>query len=424
MVISPKKLAAGTATAALAAVTVLGVSLQWSRSEAFFQDSPKEIVDEVWQIVDRDYVDSVGKFSPDSWRKLRNEYLSKDYKDKKEAYASIREMLKTLGDPYTRFMDPDQFKDMQIDTSGELTGVGIQLSQDPETKQLIVVSPIEGSPAAAAGIRSRDVILKIDSRSTQGMDSDAAVKLIRGPVGTKVTLTIKRGNEELNIPLTREKIELHAVSFRKQNSASGPVGYIRLRQFNANAASEMRQAILNLEKDNVNGYVMDLRSNPGGLLFGAIDIARMWMPKGVIVSTKDRSGVSEQASANNRAITSKPLVILVDGGSASASEILSGALQDNHRAILVGTKTFGKGLVQSVRPLGDGSGMAVTIARYLTPSGRDIHKHGIEPDVEAKLNDKQREELAKSQDDIGTSSDPQYQVAVQALDKAIASARR
>ena len=424
MVISPKKLAAGTATAALAAVTVLGVSLQWSRSEAFFQDSPKEIVDEVWQIVDRDYVDSVGKFTPEGWRKLRNEYLSRDYKDKKEAYASIREMLKTLGDPYTRFMDPDQFKDMQIDTSGELTGVGIQLSQDPETKQLVVVSPIEGSPAAAAGVRSRDVILRIDSKTTQGMDSDQAVKLIRGPVGTKVTLTIKRGNEELTVPLTRQKIELHAVSFRRQDSSSGPVGYIRLRQFNANAAAEMRQAIVALEKDNVNGYVMDLRSNPGGLLFGAIDIARMWMPKGVIVSTKDRQGISEQATANNRAITSKPLVVLVDGGSASASEILSGALQDNHRALLVGTKTFGKGLVQSVRPLGDGSGMAVTIARYLTPSGRDIHKHGIDPDVESKLDDKQRETLAKNQDDIGTASDPQYRVAVQALQKEIASARR
>ncbi|ABB56744.1 carboxyl-terminal processing protease CtpC [Synechococcus elongatus] len=422
MAFSNRKLIAGICASAIATVAVVGAGNHWARGQALFQESPKEIIDEVWQVVDRNYVDSVGTFDRNKWRQLRREYLARNYKTREEAYSAVKEMLKTLGDPYTRFMDPDEFKDMQIDTSGELTGVGIQLSQDPDTKELIVVSPIEGSPAAAAGIRSRDVIVKIDQKTTQGMSSDEAVKLIRGPVGSKITLTIRREKETIAFPIVRERIEIHSVSARVQESPTGPVGYIRLRQFSANSAPEMRQAIKDLEAKNVKGYVLDLRSNPGGLLYASIDIARMWLPKGVIVSTKDRSGISEQASANNRALTDKPLVVLVDGGSASASEILSGALQDNNRAVLIGSKTFGKGLVQSVRPLGDGSGLAVTIAKYLTPSGRDINKQGIEPNIVAELTDAQREDLSKNQDQIGTASDPQFQSALKVLTQQIATA--
>lgn len=422
MAFSNRKLIAGVFASAIATITVVGAGSHWARGQALFQESPKEIIDEVWQVVDRNYVDSVGTFDRNKWRELRREYLARNYKTQEEAYEAVKEMLKTLGDPYTRFMDPGEFRDMQIDTSGELTGVGIQLSQDPDTKELIVVSPIEGSPAAAAGIRSRDVIKRIDEKTTAGMASDDAVKLIRGPVGSKVTLTIQRGDETITFPIVRERIEIHSVSSRVENSPTGPVGYIRLRQFSANSAPEMRQAIKDLEAKNVKGYVLDLRSNPGGLLFASIDIARMWLPRGVIVSTKDRSGVSEQASANNRALTDKPLVVLVDGGSASASEILSGALQDNNRAVLIGSKTFGKGLVQSVRPLGDGSGLAVTIAKYLTPSGRDINKQGIEPDIVSELTDAQREALSKDQEQIGSQSDPQFQSALQVLTQKIATA--
>jgi carboxyl-terminal processing protease len=407
---------------AVATASVLITGLQWSKGQAFFQDSPKEVIDEVWQIVDRDYADSNGTFDPQKWRQLRKQYLDKTYKNKEEAYAAIRSMLKTLGDPYTRFMDPQQFQDMKIDTSGELTGVGLQLTQDPKTNDLTVVSPVEGSPAGQAGIRSRDIIVKIDGKSTKGMSTDQAVKLIRGPIGSKVVLTVRRESEELNFPLTRDRIELHAVTSRVNQTALGPVGYIRLSQFNANAALEMRQAIRKLEQQGVVGYVLDLRSNPGGLLFSSIDIARMWLNEGGIVSTVNRSKVTDRQTANQKALTNKPLTVLVDGGSASASEILSGALQDNHRAELIGTKTFGKGLVQSVRPLGDGSGMAVTIAKYLTPSGRDINKHGIDPDVEVKLPDTERERLGKNQEQIGTESDPQYRAALEVLGRKLGQA--
>jgi carboxyl-terminal processing protease len=174
-----------------------------------------------------------------------------------------------------------------------------------------------------------------------------------------------------------------------------------------------------LEKQGVSGYILDLRSNPGGLLYASVDIARMWIPTGGIVSTVDRQGISDKETADNRALTTKPLVVLVDGGSASASEILSGALQDNRRATIVGTKTFGKGLVQSVRGLGDGSGLAVTISKYLTPNGRDINKHGIDPDVVFDLNDQQRQALVRDRDKIGTPEDPQYAKALQVLNQRI-----
>ncbi|MFM7192093.1 MAG: PDZ domain-containing protein, partial [Microcystaceae cyanobacterium] len=177
----------GTAALALSTVAVTGVGLRLARSQAFFQDSPKELVDEVWQIVNRTYVD--GTFNQVDWQGVRREYLNRNYKTSEEAYKAIREMLKKLQDPYTRFMDPEEFQAMQIDTSGELTGVGIQLAKDQETKQLVVIAPIEATPAYRAGILSKDVIVKIDGKSTKGMEVDDAVKLIRGKPGTKVVLT-------------------------------------------------------------------------------------------------------------------------------------------------------------------------------------------------------------------------------------------
>lgn len=384
---------------------------------ASFQDSPKELVDEVWQIVDRNYVDAT--FNQVDWDSVRDQYLSRQYTNKDEAYKAIREMLEKLNDPYTRFMDPKEFQNMQIDTRGELTGVGLQLAQDEETKKLVVVAPIEETPAFKAGILAKDEIVKIDGKTTEGMDVNQAVQLIRGQPNTQVTLTIKRGKEQLEFRLTRARIEIHPVRHALRKTPSGNIGYIRLIQFSENAASEMRAAIQDLEKQKVDGYVLDLRSNPGGLLQASIEIARMWLESGTIVSTVNRQGITDKQSANNRALTKKPVVILVDGGSASASEILSGALQDNKRAVLVGTKTFGKGLVQSVRGLNDGSGLAVTIAKYLTPSGRDINKHGIDPDVVFELSEEQKLALRKDNTKIGTPDDPQYVKALEILRKEI-----
>ncbi|MFQ6539145.1 MULTISPECIES: S41 family peptidase [Aphanothece] len=381
-------------------------------------DSPKEVIDQTWQIVFRDYLDINGKYTPDQWRKLRKDVLAKSYDTPKDAYEAIRGMLGTLDDPYTRFLDPREFKEMQIDTSGELSGVGIQLSLDKDTKDLVVVAPIEGSPASRAGVQPKDVITAIDGKSTKGMSTEDAVKLIRGQAGTTVTLTLRRKSQVLELPLVRDRIELHAVDHQINATPDGvKVGYIRLKQFNANATKDMRLAVRDLEEKGAQGYVLDLRSNPGGLLGASVEIARQWLNEGTIVSTKTRNGITDVKRATGRALTDKPLVVLVNEGSASASEILSGALQDNKRAVLVGQKTFGKGLVQSVRGLSDGSGMTVTIAKYLTPRGRDIHKHGIDPDVPAKMTEQEAQRLRL--EDLGTAKDTQYRVAESTLRKRL-----
>ena len=408
---------------ALAGVVVVGSDLIiGSSTAAIISDSPKEVMDEAWQIVFRDYLDTTGKYTEDRWKTLRKDVLNKSYGNTKDAYEAIRGMLATLDDPYTRFLDPREFKEMQIDTSGELSGVGIQLSLDKDTKELIVVSPIDGSPASRADVKPKDVITQINGKSTKGMSTEDAVKLIRGPAGSKVSIKIRRNKTQLiSVDLIRDRIEIHAVDSRLNDTPDGiKVGYIRLKQFNANATKDMRQAIKELEEKGAQGYVLDLRSNPGGLLMASVEIARQWLDDGVIVSTKTREGLQDIKRASGKALTKAPVVVLVNEGSASASEILSGALQDNNRAILVGQKTFGKGLVQSVRGLSDGSGMTVTIAKYLTPNGRDIHKFGIKPDITAKLSDEDAKNLKFEQ--LGTRSDPQYKVAETTLSKQISAA--
>ncbi|HEY9301428.1 MAG TPA: PDZ domain-containing protein, partial [Phormidium sp.] len=210
MTITRKGLVVSATAAVLTTVAVTGAGIHLS-SQAFFRESPKELVDEVWQIVDRNYVD--GTFNQVDWQAIRNDYLGRTYATKEDAYKAIREMLKKLDDPYTRFMDPQEFKSMQIDTSGELTGVGIQLTQDEDSKKIIVISPIEGTPAAKAGVLAKDEIVKIDGKSTQGMNVNDVVNLIRGPVGSDVSLTIKRNNQEQNFKLKRERIEIHPVRY-------------------------------------------------------------------------------------------------------------------------------------------------------------------------------------------------------------------
>ena len=389
-----------------------------SASGGSISDSPKEVIDQVWQIVYRDYLDSSGDYDESSWRQLRRDLLKKSFAGSAESYEAIRGMLASLNDPYTRFLDPKQFKEMRIDTSGELMGVGIQLSLDKATKELVVVSPIEGTPASRAGVLSKDVIVSIDGKSTEGMNTEDAVKLIRGPEGSAVILGLRRGDELIDVPLTRARIEINAVSYKLNTTRDQhKVGYIRLKQFNANAAKEMREAAKALEAQDVDGYVLDLRGNPGGLLEASIDIARQWLNEGIIVSTRTREGIRDVRRATGSAITDKPLVVLIDQGSASASEILSGSLQDNGRAQLVGQKTFGKGLVQAVRGLSDGSGLTVTIAKYLTPKGTDIHKNGIEPDIKSEMSEQQLKGFTVEK--LGTSQDSQYIDAKNELIKKI-----
>lgn len=386
-----------------------------SRSvRAALQDSPKTVVDEAWQIVNQQYVDAT--FNKVDWQATRRTLLNQNYTSRQQAYVALQEALKQLNDPYTRFLNPEQYKALTTQTSGELSGIGIRLEVNQQTKLLTVVEPIENSPAFKAGVKAGDQILEIDRKPTAKMSVEDASSLIRGESGTPITLKIARkGQGMFNLTLNRARIELPTVRYAVKQEGNRRIGYIRLSEFNAHAASQMRQAIQNLKSQNVNAFVLDLRQNPGGLLESSIDISRMWLDKGSIVRTVDRRGNTNKITANRTALTQLPLAILVDSNSASSSEILTGALKDNHRATIVGSQTFGKALVQSVHGLSDGSGLAVTIAHYYTPNGTDISSRGINPDVRIDLTDQQKQTLTSDPSLVGTQADPQYARAINSL---------
>jgi carboxyl-terminal processing protease len=368
----------------------------------------QRLVSEVWRIVNRAYLDET--FNHQNWSQARKKALEKPLKNREAAYAAIEKMLNTLGDPFTRFLDPQQYRSLQVNTSGELTGVGLQIALNPETGKLEVVSPIIDSPADMAGIKPRDRILKIEGLSTKNLTLDQAAAKMRGPIGSSVTLLIERdGVGKKEVTIVRDRITLNPVVADLRFSPQGmPIGYLRLTQFNANADTELAHAISSLEKKGAAAYILDLRNNPGGLLQSGIEIARLWLNSGTIVYTVNRQGIQGSFESSGPALTDDPLVILVNQGTASASEILAGALQDNHRATLVGETTFGKGLIQSLFELSDGSGLAVTIAKYETPSHRDINKLGIKPDVVIS-----QESITRTQ--IATEADLQYQAAVELI---------
>jgi carboxyl-terminal processing protease len=390
-----------------------------SPAQASLQDSPKAVLDEAWQIVNRDYVDN--SFNQVDWQAARQELLSRHYSSTQEAYNALRQQLERLGDPYTRFMDPQQYQSLTNQTSGELSGVGIRLQVNPDTKILTVVSPIENSPASTAGILTGDRILAIDGKPTQGMTVQDASRLIQGEAGTPITLRIGRdGNEDFDLALTRARIEVPNVTSSVRQEGNTKIGYIRLTEFSSHAPEQMRQAIQKLLDQKVAAFVLDLRGNPGGLLSASIEISRMWLDNGDIVQTVNRVGGKQEYSANHTSITQLPLAVLVDGNSASSSEILTGALKDNSRAVVVGTQTFGKALVQSVHPLSDGSGLAVTIAHYYTPNGTDISHRGITPNIEVSLTEQQQQSLSSNQALVATNADPQYQQAIDSLQSTVA----
>ena len=381
---------------------------------SLFKESPKEIVDDVWQIVYRQYID--GTFNGQDWMAVRKEYLNRSYRSKQEGYAAIREMLEKLDDRFTRFMNPEEFKALQVNANNAT--VGLNVTADEKTKELVVVSPIEDAPAYKAGILSGDVLVKIDGKTTQGINPTNVVTRLRGEAGTPVILTVRREQKQLEFKIVREKIELRPVSYRVKKTSKGNIGYIRLKQFSANASREMRNAIKDLENKQVAGYILDLRSNSGGLLYSSVDIARMWINKGTIMSTVTRSGPIKREKANGRALTDKPLIVIINDATASGAEILTAALQENNKAILIGSKTIGYNTIQSVRPLGDGSGLAVTIAKWRTPKGRDIDNLGISPDVVVNLTSSQQQAMIQNRS-FGTMADPQFSKAMEKLTQLI-----
>jgi carboxyl-terminal processing protease len=367
------------------AFTVLASPLE-AASSTKFQDNPKALVDEAWQIVNREYVDA--SFNKTNWQQVRQELLNRKYSNKLEAYTAIRQALRKLDDPYTRFMDPQQYQALTTQTNGEVTGIGIKIQESdavPSSKpstHLTIAEVVEKSPAAIAGLRSGDRVLAINGRSTVKMSPSEASKIIRGESSSALKLRISRvGKGTFDVSLKRTQIEVSSVSYRVKQENKVKVGYIKLVEFSSHSTKQMETAIRALNREKVNAFILDLRGNPGGLLQNSIEITRLFLGSGIIVKTVDRQGINEQFRANQTAITELPLAVLVDGNSASASEIMAGALKDNKRGTIVGSSTFGKALVQSVHGLKDGSGMAVTVAHYYTPNGTDIGHRGIAPDI-------------------------------------------
>ncbi|WP_009633511.1 carboxyl-terminal processing protease CtpA [Synechocystis sp. PCC 7509] len=394
----------------------ISVALSSWTSPAVALTKEQKLVSEAWRIVNRTYLDDT--FNHQNWASVRQKVLKQPLNDQQSAFDAVQKMIATLDDPFTRFLRPEQYRSLQVNTSGELTGVGLQIALDVKTGVLEVVAPIAGSPADKAGIRPRDRITQINSTPTSQITLDEAAARMRGLIGTHVYLTIERSGEaSKEIDLVRDRIALNPVVTQLRTSAQNvPIGYIRLTQFNANATSELAHAINSMEKQGAEAYILDLRNNPGGLLQSGIEIARLWLDKGTVVYTVNRQGIQGSFEAYGSPLTRDPLVVLVNQGSASASEILAGALQDNGRATLVGETTFGKGLIQSLFDLSDGAGIAVTVAKYETPNHRDINKLGIAPDRLVKSEPISREQIA-------TEADVQYTAAVEVLTNTLEVAK-
>lgn len=384
---------------------ILGIIFSFILSGVAFAYQSLDLYDNVWRLINTKYVDpSNNQQDWNTWRHKYDNYIKTD----EDAYVAIGTMVASLDDPYTKFLDPKDFAEETSSIKGSLKGIGVQIAT--KEGKLMVIAPIEDSPAEKAGLLAEDEILEIDGVSTKGITIDKAADKIRGEEGTNVTLLIKRKNDVQKYIITRKEIELKAVSTKVPNDVklNKDIGYIRLSSFiSKNAAKEFENILV--QNSNKKGYIIDLRANPGGLLTNAIYIADLLLPRGIIVSTVDRDGYKETQRVVGQPITDKPLVVLINKGSASASEILSGALKDNRRAVLVGEKSFGKGLVQEINRLPSGSGINITIQKYLTPNGTDINKKGIEPDIKVELSD----------DDIKSKNDKQLKKANEVLQELI-----
>ena len=373
---------------------------------AAFAYTPQSLYDQVWKLITVKYVDQTNNGQDwNSWRHKYDLYIKTD----EDAYVAINTMLQSLNDPYTKFLDPKDFEDENNSIKGSLKGIGIQIGV--RDGKLLIIAPIEDTPGERAGLLAEDEILEIDGVSTKGITVEKAADRIRGEKGTSVTLLIKRsGVPNKSYTIVRDEINIKSVSVKVPKNAklSDDVGYIRLSSFISRNAAEEFKTALNQMSDK-KGIIIDLRSNPGGLLSNAIVLSDIFLDGNTIVSTVDRDGYKSPTKATRKLHSDKPIVLLINKGSASASELFTGAMKDNQRAIVIGEKSFGKGLVQEINKLPGGSGVNITIQKYLTPNGIDINKKGIKPHIEVKI----------TEDDIKNKRDPQLKKANEVLTKLI-----
>ena len=379
---------------ALITLTLLFICMSFSSSNTAMAQSETVLYDMVWKIVNSKYLDQTN--NGQDWQRWRYKYDDK-IQTPEDAYVAIDTMVASLNDRYTRFVPPKEFEEEKNAIKGSLFGIGVQIGL--RDGKVLIISPIEETPAEKAGLKPEDEILAIDGVYTKDMTLDKAADKIRGKKGTAVKLLIKRkGEPNKTYSVVRDEIVIKSISVKlpEEFKLDDRLGYIRISSFmGKNSGNDFEKELLKLKDKE--GIIIDLRANSGGLLNNAIQIADMFLGEDIIVSTVDRDGYKDTAKSRRAFISDQPLVVLINKGSASASEILSGALKDNQRAILIGENTFGKGLVQEVKTLPPfGSGLNITIQKYLTPNGTDINKKGIAPDIEVKLS----EENVKNKDDV------------------------
>lgn len=362
--------------------------------------SSQKLFDRSWKIIKNTFYDA--SLNQQDWNRWEKHYKGK-IKSDEDANVAINTILESLDDPYSRYLNKKNYAEQNSSINSKISGIGVNISSS--AGKTLVISVIEDSPAFAAKLKAGDIIWKVDGKDVSGMKTPDVADLVRGPKGTVVEITILRDKKAIVKKITRSEIQIKTV----KSSIDKNIGYIRVTTFIGNATLSEFIDALN-KTDKTEGLIIDLRGNTGGLLPNAVYIANMFIDKGNIVSIVGRSGRKKNIYAQETDFTvHKPMLVLVDGGSASASEILSGALKDYHKAKLLGTRTFGKGMVQKIIPMPNDTGLNLTIAKYLTPSGHDINKVGIAPDIEVKLSDK----------DLRTRKDVQLSKAKVILEKMI-----
>lgn len=345
------------------------------------------------------------------WRLLLRHYIDPgDLRVTPMLLGAVKGLVSSLGDPYTTFMEPKMTKEFRLSLHGELEGIGAQLTIRNES--IVVVAPLKGSPAAAAGLEAEDIVVEVDHQSVIGLELMDVVHLIRGPKGTTVILKIARRGEFdlIDIPIVRDMIAVPSVESRAEETASGSVGIIALNQFGEDSLDETVKAIETLQKENIKGLILDLRFNGGGYLEGAVDLTSLFLEKGKVVTVERRDAIPQHYYVSGRPVAkSIPLVVLINRASASASEIVAGALRDHGRATIIGETSFGKGTVQEVVDLPGGSSLRVTVAKWLTPGGRDLGEGGVEPDVKVE----------RTKEDFEKDRDPQLDAAIEHVFKRV-----
>ena len=365
----------------LLAAVLIGLLSGVGAAPALALNDAQQLVVESWRMVNQSYVDPQ-RFEAIGWKRLRQKTLERSIQTSSDAYDAIEAMLAPIGDPYTRLLRPAEWTALQASTQGSVSGVGLQLGLRGDDPAVVVIAPLEGSPAAEAGIGSGWELRTVDGQATRDLGLEATAARLRGPAGSRVLLELKPpGGRTRELELKRRQVDLQPVRRRLIERQGHRYGYLRITQFAEPVPAAVAEGLKALQAEGIDGLVLDLRNNSGGLVSAGLAVANDLLDGAPIVETRNRDGFDDPQQAGPGTLYDGPLVTLVNSGTASASEILAGALQDDGRSPLLGSRTFGKGLIQTLIGLGgDGSGLAVTVARYVTPSGRDIQNLGIEPD--------------------------------------------